>query len=137
MSKISKVTLRERRTEKDISILEAYINDDGDLVLEGYDAGEAPKQFWGDDDYEYVRVIKGKHKDKILSGLIEEQFDAKSDFKAWLDSKDIPHGNSRLIKDKYRDTIMLLLLKEQFDTDSKFKTWLDGKGIPSEFWNWV
>jgi hypothetical protein len=137
MSKIRKVTLREKRTEKDVSILEAYINDDGDLVLEGYDVGEAPKQFWGDSDYEYVRMIKSEHKRKILNGLIGEQFSAESDFKAWLDSKGIPSGSFRLIKGEYRDTIMLLLLKERFDTDSDFKSWLDGKGIPSEFWNWV
>ena len=66
MSKIREVTLREDRTEKDISILVAKIADDGDLMLEGYDVGEAPKQFWGDDDYEYFRVIDKKHKDTII-----------------------------------------------------------------------
>ena len=137
MRRIRKVTLRESRTEKDYSVLEAYINKDGDLVMEGYDIGEAPKQFWGDSDYEYGRVIKSKYKDKILSGLIEEQFSAESDFKAWLDSKRVPHGSSGMVKDKYKDTVMLLLIKERFDSDSDFKDWLVGKGIPDEFWSWI
>lgn len=51
--KIREITLREQRTEKDVSILVAKIDkNNGDLVLEGYDFGEAPKKFWGDSDYE-------------------------------------------------------------------------------------
>lgn len=40
--RIKKITLREVRTEDDVSILEAIINDDGDLTLEGYDVGKIP-----------------------------------------------------------------------------------------------
>ncbi len=50
---IQEITMREQRTEKNISTLVAMIKEgDGNLVLEGYDFGEAPKKFWGDSDYE-------------------------------------------------------------------------------------
>ena len=136
-SRIRKITLRERRTEEDVSILEAMINDDGDLVLEGHDVGKAPQEFWGDSDYEYARVIKKQYKDKILHLLTEEQFDTNSDSKKWLDEKGIPGKFWRTIDRGYRDTVLLFLIKERFDTDTDFKIWLDQKGIPNEFWSWV
>ena len=33
--------------------IDARIDDEGRLVLEGQDLGEGPLQFWGDDEYEY------------------------------------------------------------------------------------
>ena len=91
VSRIRKIVLRERRTEKDVSILVAKIDDHDDLILEGHDVGEAPKKFWGDSDYEYYRVIKKDYKDTILLWLIKERFDTDSDFKLWLDEKGIPN----------------------------------------------
>ena len=89
--RIQEITLRQRRTEKNVSTLVAMIKEgSGDLVLEGYDFGEAPKQFWGDSDYEYWRVVKKKYKDTILLWLIKERFDTDSAFKNWLDEKGIP-----------------------------------------------
>ena len=134
MDKIREVTLRERRTEKDVSILVAKIDDEGDLVLEGYDVGEAPREFWGDDDYEYYRVIKREYKDTVLRWLIKERFDTDTDLRVWLDKKGIP---SRVIEKNYSDTILLWLIKDRFDTDTDFKLWLDKKGIPNQFWSWV
>ena len=132
--KIREVTLRERRTEENISILVAKIDDDGDLILEGYDVGKAPKDFWGDADYEFYRVIKKEHKDTILRQLIKERFKFDPHYRLWLRKKGIPNQLSR--KD-YEDTILLWLIKERFDTDTDFKLWLDKQGIPNEFWNWV
>ncbi len=131
MSKIREITLREIRTEKDVSILVAKIDESGNLVLEGYDVGEFPKAFWGDDDYEYYRVIKREHKDTILSGLINERFSSQSEYRQWLHEKDIPEQRD------YSDTVLLWLIKEGFNTDSDFKFWLDSKSIPNEFWSWV
>jgi len=134
VDKIREVTLRERRTEKDVSILVAKIDDEGDLVLEGYDVGEAPREFWGDDDYEYYRVIKREYKDTVLRWLIKERFDTDTDLRVWLDKKGIP---SRVIEKNYSDTILLWLIKDRFDTDTDFKLWLDKKGIPNQFWSWI
>ncbi|MFC1715719.1 hypothetical protein ACFL6S_18775 [Candidatus Poribacteria bacterium] len=136
-SRIKKITMWERRTKTDVNILEAMINDNGDLALEGYDLGEAPKKFWGDSDYEYGRVVKKKYKDKILRLLIKERFGTDSDLKKWLDEKGIPNKLSRTISRGYRDTVLLWLIKEQFDTESDFSTWLDEEGIPNEFWSWI
>ena len=136
-AKIKKITLRESRTETDTSILEAMVNNNGDLAIEGYDLGEAPKKFWGDSDSEYGRVIKKKYKDKMLRLLIEQRFSPDSDFKEWLDEKGIP-GMSRWEIDRgYGDTALLWLIKERFDMDSDFKDWLDESGIPDEYWSWI
>ena len=137
MEKTKKVTLRETRTDKDVSILEAKIDDDGDLMLEGQDIGKAPQEFWGDSDYEYARVIKKGYKDRISRLLIMERFNTNSDFRKWLDEKGVPGKFWRAIDKDYKDTVLLWLIKERFDSDTGFKTWLDNKSIPSEFWSWV
>jgi len=47
MHKIREIVLRDVKTDNDSSSLIAKIDDKGDLVLEGYDIGESPKEFWG------------------------------------------------------------------------------------------
>jgi len=136
-SKIKNITLRESRTKTDHSIWEAMINDNGDLALEGYDLGEAPKEFWGDSDYEYGRVIKKKYKDKMLRLLIEQRFSSESDFNEWLDEKGIPGNPGWKIGQGYEDTTLLWLIKERFDLDSDFKDWLVESDIPDEYWSWI
>jgi hypothetical protein len=44
---IHKVTLRERQTADDLSRLEAILKENGNLVLEGYDLGDAVKDSLG------------------------------------------------------------------------------------------
>lgn len=135
--RIKKITLREVRTEDDVSILETIVDDDGNLILDGYDLGKTPQEFWGDSDYEYARVVKKKYKGRIMLLLAKERFDSKSAARKWLDEKGIP-GKSMMKLDKsYGDTVILWLIKELFHTDTELKTWLDKNGIPSEFWSWV
>ncbi len=136
-SRIKSITLRLDRTERDFSTLEAMIDDDGDLLLEGYDLGEAPRKFWGDDDYEYWWIIKKKHKNKILRLLAKEQFDTDSDFRNWLEEKCIPGESLRTIDKDYKDTVLLWLIKERFSSDTDFTKWLDRHHIPKKFWSWV
>jgi hypothetical protein len=90
MSKIREIIMSEVRTEKDYSKLIAKIDDDGDLVLEGYDVGETPEKYWGDSDYEYWLTVNKDYKDTILLWLIKERFENDSNFKDWLDEKGIP-----------------------------------------------
>jgi hypothetical protein len=90
MSKIREIVMSEVRTEKDYSNLVAKIDDEGNLVLEGYDLGETPELFWGDSDYEYWLVVKGDYKDTILLWLIKERFENDSKFREWLNEKGIP-----------------------------------------------
>ena len=100
--RIERITLRETRTEDDVSILEAIINEDGNLMLEGYDLGKAPLEFWGDSDYEYARVIKKEYKNRITLLLAKEQFDTKADLRKWLSEKDIPGDSLRKIHKSYK-----------------------------------
>lgn len=90
MSKIQEIVMLDERTEKDYSSLVAKIDDNENLVFEGYDVGETPKKYWGDSDYEYWLVINKDYKDTILLWLIKERFKDDSHFKNWLDEKGIP-----------------------------------------------
>ncbi len=136
-SRIKSINLQLIRTEKDLSTLEAMIDDDGDLMLEGYDLGETPEKFWGDEDYEYWWVIKKKHKKKIMRLLAKEQFDTNSHLKEWLNEKGIPGESLRTIDKDYKDTTLLWLIKERFSKDTDFARWLEKHHIPKSFWSWV
>ncbi|MFW9919324.1 MAG: hypothetical protein ACFFED_06980 [Candidatus Thorarchaeota archaeon] len=65
-----RVSLVEKRGETSIFI-DAEIDDEGRLVVSGQDIGRAPKEFWGDSDYEYWVIIPPEEKDKLLLALIE------------------------------------------------------------------
>ena len=129
MSKIREIVLRDVKTDNDSSSLVAKIDDKGDLVLEGYDIGESPKEFWGDSDYEYWLFVSKEHKDTVLSLLTKEHTGSPLSFLARFRKKGIPED--------YRDTVLLWLIKERFDSLADFSTWLKKKGIPSEFFIWV
>lgn len=84
------ISLNESRTETDAVSLFAKIDEIGNLVLEGYDIGETPKNFWGKDEYEYWLTINKKYKDSILLLLIKDRFNSDTKFKQWLDERGIP-----------------------------------------------
>ena len=140
-SRIERITLQLKKTETDFSMLEAMIDDDGDLLLEGYDEGEAPQKFWGDEDYEYYWIVKKKYKKKVMRLLVKERFDTDSELEKWLDEKGIPGRSLRTIDKDYKDTALLWLIKERFDsdfnTDVDFAKWLKRHRIPKLFWSWV
>ena len=75
--------------------LDASVSDDGDLQVAGHDIGEAPKKWWGHDDYEYIVTIRKKDKDRLLLALIEARFgddtSAVSRFRDFAWEKDIPN----------------------------------------------
>jgi hypothetical protein len=88
---IKKVTMMEFKAERDSRHLDAKIDDEGNLVLEGYDIGDSVEEFWGDFDYEYWLTVSQEYKDTVLLLLIQEKFENSSAFKTWLEEKDIPH----------------------------------------------
>jgi hypothetical protein len=89
--KLAQVTLRdERSADGEVSLLEAYVESGGDLVIEGYDAGASVKRAWGDADYEYWRRVKREHVPLVLLHLIKERFASDVDFHKWLREKNIP-----------------------------------------------
>ena len=86
-----KVKLVARRGETSVFI-DAEIDEKGDLVLSGQDIGKAPKDWFGDSDYEYWLVVAASDKDHVLSILLGQvaggqQFrpagDASEDEKDW------------------------------------------------------
>ena len=90
--KLYEVYLRNYQSENgEVSSLTAYLKEDGDLVLEGYDLGKSVEKHWGDTDYEYWRTVKNEHVPKVLLELIKERFDSDGKFHEWLDSKGIPN----------------------------------------------
>lgn len=87
------VRLYENRGETSMFI-DALITDAGDLQIFGQDVGKAPKEFWGDADYEYWVTVPSEHKDRVLLALIERVFGGRSravsEFQDFLNSKGIP-----------------------------------------------
>ena len=45
--------------------IEAYFDDKGDLVIDGYDIGKTVNDYWGDSDYEYVTTVSGDNLIKL------------------------------------------------------------------------
>lgn len=91
MKKIKKIVFYSRADEKNVRWEQASIEMDGSIRLDGYDLGETPLKFWGDDDYEYWLTVDKEWKDTILLSLIKEQFNNLGKFRKWLDKKDIPN----------------------------------------------
>ncbi len=87
------VSLVKKRGATTIFI-DAEIGEEGDLVLSGYELGEAPLKFLGDSDYEYWLKIPSEHKDLVLLALIKKVYEgntsAVSEFQEFLESKKIP-----------------------------------------------
>lgn len=90
MAKLKQITLAESKTDRCSSSLVARIDDEGSLVLEGYDIGELVREWWGDSDYEYWLKVAADDKDTVLLWLIKERFPTDSEFREWLNSKGIP-----------------------------------------------
>jgi hypothetical protein len=128
MQPIRSIRLREVRVPGDVRLLDAVINDAGDLLLEGFDCGKSVQEFWGDSDYEWWLYVRQAHKAQVLRELRSERFAGDADYRKWLVTKEIPDDP---------DSVLLWLVKERFQGDVDFREWLDAKGIPSEFESYV
>ena len=59
MIHVKKIKIYDYQTkENEHHSLIAEINDDGDLILAGFDSGQSVKKFFGDFDYEYWLTVK-------------------------------------------------------------------------------
>jgi hypothetical protein len=76
--------------------IHARIEDNGNLVVEGQDVGEAPRQWFDDDDYEFFVTVREERKDQVLLALIKKVFGGKfravDEFREFLKEKGIPFG---------------------------------------------
>jgi len=66
MKPIKKVILKDEKYEDGYSELLAKNSENGDLVIDGCDAGELAKEMFGDWDYEYWLTIPEKFKETIM-----------------------------------------------------------------------
>jgi len=93
---MKKITIYDRYYGKnEHQVLEIFIDENGNLVFEGYDIGDFVKEYWGDSDYEYWLSIKAEHVLTVLLSLIKECFDKglfknDSEFRSWLEKNGIP-----------------------------------------------
>lgn len=88
------VEIFRKQVNNTLLILNVKILSNGDLSMEGHDIGDAPRQAWGHDDYEYAVSVGAEHKDRVLLLLIKERFDTRtpsSDFMEWLKANNIPN----------------------------------------------
>jgi hypothetical protein len=87
---MKKITIYDFKTEEnETHSLFAEIKENGDLVLSGYDCGESIKKFYGDFDHEYWLTIKAENLSSIILYLIKDRFKSDTEFREWLDEKDI------------------------------------------------
>lgn len=92
-SKPRSVELYEERGETS-RFISAEINDSGDFTMYCQDVGKAPREFWGDSDYEFWVLVLAEHKDALLLALVEKLFGGRpkavDEFDEFLKSKGIP-----------------------------------------------
>lgn len=90
MKKISIYNYRTKTNEK--HSLVAEIQDNGNLVLSGYDSGQSVKEFYDDFDNEYWLTVKAENVPLVLLYLIKERFKDTTELKKWLEKKDIEYN---------------------------------------------
>jgi len=86
-----------RQESSDITIsIDAHINSDGGLRLEGNDVGNRVKELLGDSDYEYLIDVPASEIGRLLLLLLKEKYDgdteAVSKFKTFCESNGIAHS---------------------------------------------
>jgi hypothetical protein len=95
--KVTKIELRKETVEtpegKNYYNDSASLKDNGDLNISSFDFGPKVDKLWGH-DYEYDITIDKEWKDTLLLLLIQEQFKTASEFKKWIDQKNIPATTS-------------------------------------------
>ena len=78
-----------KNKENETHSLIAEIKDNGDLVLSGYDCGQSVKEFFGDFDHEYWLTVKIENVSAVLLHLIKENFKNDTEFREWLEERNI------------------------------------------------
>lgn len=66
---ITRVTLRNIKDVDGIRMLEASINDEGDLLISGYDLGDGVERMWGVREYEWEWTVTAANLPLLLNAL--------------------------------------------------------------------
>jgi len=86
----ARVTLRKRDTpDGEVSTLQVHVAENGDLVVQGYDAGPEVEAAIGHEDTDFTRTIKREHVARITLELIADRFTTDAELHAWLEAKGI------------------------------------------------
>jgi hypothetical protein len=64
-----RIVLRDERDGADHRHLEAYLDTDGDLHIDGQDLGPATAPVSGDGEYEWFQTIRAEHLPDLLAAL--------------------------------------------------------------------
>ncbi len=77
--------------------VEVYVDPEtGSLVMAGQDIGEAPRRYFGEDEYEYFLSIAAADKDRLLTQLMLAVFGGnetpRTAIAKWLDERTIPYS---------------------------------------------
>jgi hypothetical protein len=93
--RLKKVQLLEERGPTS-RFIHARVEDNGNLIVEGQDVGEAPQKWFDDGDYEFWVTVKAEDKDSVILALIEKlfggRFSAVDEFRDFLKERGIPFG---------------------------------------------
>ena len=71
----------------------AYRYSSGAVSVVAQDLGDAPRQFWGADEYEFGVIVSARHADGISLSFIADRFSgarAVDDFRDWANEHGIP-----------------------------------------------
>lgn len=102
------VILRNQRDEYGLRYLDATLNEDGDIVIEGQDLGKGVEEAFGCSEYEWTWIIKSENvhllkdalggKEDVLDTLEKEYSDINaSKLYEFLENNKIPiEGYSRI-----------------------------------------
>jgi hypothetical protein len=106
------ILFKEERLDIKINI-EIYFNDQGQLILDGYDIGKTVENCWGDSDYEYSYTIEPDEVAKLYTLL------------------EVPNLDKQLL---------LLEIKKRFggnDAYSKFGDYMNQNNIDFNAFTWT
>ncbi len=109
--------------------IDAEINNNGDIIINGQDVGKDPLEYWGDSDYEFSTYVSAKHKDAVSFALMDklkdENPEAFAKMKEWKSQDDIIIAAIEILYSGNRHAV------------DDFQGYMRSVGIDAEFFSWV
>ena len=91
--------------------------------------GKAPREFWGDSDYEYSVQVSGKHSNAVREALLVKL------------QTEYPEAYLEIKKLKSQDDIIISAIEILYSGNpaavSQFKDYIRSMGIEAEFFSWI
>ncbi len=120
--------------------IDAEVKGNGDLEVGGHDIGEAPKKWWGHDDYEYIVTIRRPHKERLLLALKAAAFSddaaTESQLQDLARQKNVPYKWFKRDKDHLLLALIAVLFGNDSSAVSRFRDFASENDIPYEWFSW-